>query len=338
MPASLIANWRAELGALRAVAARRRRPPVGDAGGGARARDRPRSAGRDVVHHDLRHAAAHRRGWPQRDVALVVLDEAQAIKNPGARQTRAVKALRARVPARAHRHAGREPPRRSVVALRLPQPRPARLAPRRSPRSSSSSASATHGSLRAAARAGAALHPAPAQDRPAGHRRPARQDRGRGLLRPDARSRPRSTQQAVDDAARRARSARRHQAPRHRARLPDAAQADLQPSRRSGSATARCARADSGKFARLRELAEEIAARQEKVLVFTQFREMTEPLARFPRGRLRPARAGAARRHGGRASARELVRALPARRRPAVLRALAEGGRHRAEPDGGHAT
>ena len=38
---------------------------------------------------------------------------------------------------------------------------------------------------------------------------------------------------------------------------------------------------DSGKFARLRELAEVIAAKQEKVLVFTQFRETTEPLAGF---------------------------------------------------------
>jgi len=36
---------------------------------------------------------------------------------------------------------------------------------------------------------------------------------------------------------------------------------------------------DSGKFSRLRELCESIAARQAKVLVFTQFREMTEPLA-----------------------------------------------------------
>ena len=36
---------------------------------------------------------------------------------------------------------------------------------------------------------------------------------------------------------------------------------------------------DSGKFARLRELAEIISAKQEKVLVFTQFRETTEPLA-----------------------------------------------------------
>jgi SNF2 family DNA or RNA helicase len=39
--------------------------------------------------------------------------------------------------------------------------------------------------------------------------------------------------------------------------------------------------ADSGKLARLREIAEVIAAKQEKVLVFTQFREMTAPLAAF---------------------------------------------------------
>jgi superfamily II DNA or RNA helicase len=39
--------------------------------------------------------------------------------------------------------------------------------------------------------------------------------------------------------------------------------------------------ADSGKLTRLREIAEVIAARQEKVLVFTQFREMTTPLAAF---------------------------------------------------------
>ena len=37
--------------------------------------------------------------------------------------------------------------------------------------------------------------------------------------------------------------------------------------------------ADSGKFRRLREIAETIAARQEKVLVFTQFREITGALA-----------------------------------------------------------
>jgi len=40
----------------------------------------------------------------------------------------------------------------------------------------------------------------------------------------------------------------------------------------------------SGKFSRLRELAEEIAERQEKALVFTQFREITAPLADYLSG------------------------------------------------------
>ncbi len=41
------------------------------------------------------------------------------------------------------------------------------------------------------------------------------------------------------------------------------------------------AAADSGKLTRLGELGESIASRQDKVLVFTQFREMTAPLSRF---------------------------------------------------------
>lgn len=39
--------------------------------------------------------------------------------------------------------------------------------------------------------------------------------------------------------------------------------------------------ADSGKLQRLSELCDEISARQEKVLVFTQFRELCQPLQRF---------------------------------------------------------
>jgi non-specific serine/threonine protein kinase len=39
--------------------------------------------------------------------------------------------------------------------------------------------------------------------------------------------------------------------------------------------------AGSGKLARLREIVEAVAAKQEKLLVFTQFREATEPLAAF---------------------------------------------------------
>jgi non-specific serine/threonine protein kinase len=38
---------------------------------------------------------------------------------------------------------------------------------------------------------------------------------------------------------------------------------------------------DSGKWTRLRDIAEVVAAKQEKVLVFTQFREVTAPLAAF---------------------------------------------------------
>jgi non-specific serine/threonine protein kinase len=38
---------------------------------------------------------------------------------------------------------------------------------------------------------------------------------------------------------------------------------------------------ESGKFERLAEIAEVVASRQEKALVFTQFRELTAPLARF---------------------------------------------------------
>ena len=42
--------------------------------------------------------------------------------------------------------------------------------------------------------------------------------------------------------------------------------------------------AGSGKLARVREIVEAVAAKQEKVLVFTQFREATEPLAAFLAG------------------------------------------------------
>jgi non-specific serine/threonine protein kinase len=42
--------------------------------------------------------------------------------------------------------------------------------------------------------------------------------------------------------------------------------------------------ADSGKFDRLKTICEEIVSRQEKALVFTQFREMTDPIAGFLSG------------------------------------------------------
>jgi non-specific serine/threonine protein kinase len=51
------------------------------------------------------------------------------------------------------------------------------------------------------------------------------------------------------------------------------------PSQLSGDGAYRPA--DSGKFLRLAEICEELAARQEKVLIFTQFREIIEPLATY---------------------------------------------------------
>ena len=68
---------------------------------------------------------------------LAILDEAQAIKNSGTKQTRAVKELTRRQPDRPDRHAGREPPVGSLVAVRLPEPRAAGHGQGSSARSSS---------------------------------------------------------------------------------------------------------------------------------------------------------------------------------------------------------
>ena len=87
-------------------------------------------------------------------------------------------------------------------------------------------------------------------------------------------------QQAVRDSSKPARRCRRHQAPGHRAGLSHAVETDLQPS----IAVARRRRMDgggSGKLARLRDIAEVIAAKQEKALIFTQFKEVTTALQAF---------------------------------------------------------
>ena len=88
---------------------------------------------------------------------------------------------------------------------------------------------------------------------------------------------------------------------------------------------------DSGKWARLRELCEVIAAKQEKALVFTQFREITAPLAAFLGVGVRSSRARAARRDRGE-EAQGTGEALSGRRVGPVLRAVAQGGRLGAQP------
>jgi len=81
----------------------------------------------------------------------------------------------------------------------------------------------------------------------------------------------------------------------------------------------------SGKFGRLSALCEEIAARQEKVLVFTQFRELADRWRRFSsRSSARPASFCTARPRC--ASGQRWSRAPD--RRGALLRAFAQGGRH----------
>ena len=94
------------------------------------------------------------------------------------------------------------------------------------------------------------------------------------------------------------------------------------------------AEADSGKLARLREIAEVVAARQEKMLVFTQFREVTAPLAAFLGGVF--GRAGLVL-HGDTAvkKRKELVETFQEDESRAVLRPVAESRRRGADADGG---
>ncbi len=96
-PASLLANWKDELArfapTLRAAFAHPSEAPGGEW------RDAETAdaflAGKDIILTTYGQAA--RLEWMAgREWRLLVLDEAQAIKNPGARQTRAIKRLRAR--------------------------------------------------------------------------------------------------------------------------------------------------------------------------------------------------------------------------------------------------
>ncbi|MBU4370644.1 MAG: DEAD/DEAH box helicase, partial [Proteobacteria bacterium] len=101
VPASLVANWKAEIGRFApSLAVFYAHPSETPAAALAMMADPQRRAatlsGMDLV--ITTYAMIHRVAW-LREVSwgLLVLDEAQAVKNPGARQTRAVKALRGRM-------------------------------------------------------------------------------------------------------------------------------------------------------------------------------------------------------------------------------------------------
>ena len=95
---------------------------------------------------------------------------------------------------------------------------------------------------------------------------------------------------AVDALTERLEDDRGHRAARPRARDSHAAEADLQ-SPRAVARRRRLGRGGSGKFARLREIAETIASRQEKLLVFTQFREIDRRRSPRSSAAFRPRRA-----------------------------------------------
>ena len=105
-------------------------PTLTHASSGRGRRPRARSSpgwARATCWCQLRPAAPRRRDcWPARHWQMVVLDEAQAIKNAETKRAQAARGAAGRLPAGADRHAGREPPRRAVEPVPLRQSRPAR--------------------------------------------------------------------------------------------------------------------------------------------------------------------------------------------------------------------
>ena len=119
-PASLLANWASEIErfapGLKALIAHPSALPA--AALKTVAPERLRDVDLVITSYGslLRMPWIAETGWQ-----LVVLDEAQAIKNPDAKQTRTVKGLKARCTIRADRHPHREPAGRSLVHFRLRQ-------------------------------------------------------------------------------------------------------------------------------------------------------------------------------------------------------------------------
>ena len=274
-PASLLANWAAEIArfapSLNALIAHPSAMPAAE----LRALDRARLANVDLV--ITSYGSLLRLPWletlPWR---LAVLDEAQAIKNPGAKQTRLAKKLNAR----------------SRIAL-TGTPVENRLS------DLWSIFDFTHPGLLGSDKAFTTFAKRLTNSE---HYRPLRE-----LVRPYILRRLKTDKSVIADLPDKTElKAYCHLSPAQAAlyqrtvkdlatELEDAEgigrkgvvlkflmrfkQICNHPSQWLGDAA--WAEADSGKFARLREITEVIAAKQEKVLVFTQFREATEPIAAF---------------------------------------------------------
>lgn len=284
LPASLLGNWLAEAArfapTLRLFAAH---PSETDAEALAAAAGDP---GRAFAGVDLvltTYGLLLKQEWLRRhEWSLVILDEAQAIKNPGARQTRAVKELKA----------------------------PVRIALTGTPVENSlgdlwSLFDFLNPGLLGGARDFTRYTKRLAQSAEQGAFAPLRQ-----LVRPYILRRLKSDRGVISDLPEKTEmralcALTQRQAVLYEQAVRELAErlAEVGGIERRGIVLATLMRlkqlcnhpaqwlgggdftpAESGKFQRLAELAAEIASRQEKALVFTQFREMTGPLQHFLAG------------------------------------------------------
>jgi non-specific serine/threonine protein kinase len=279
VPASLIANWKAELarfapGLTFGVAHASEEGPDGKSLGAKSA------AGLDLV--ITTYGMLSRLGWlAKAEWDLVILDEAQAIRNAGTRQARSVKELRA---------SGRVAMTGTPVENRLSDLwslfdflNPGLLGSARE-----------FGSFVKELQSGAKASFEPL----------------RNLVRPYILRRLKTDQRVISDLPEKVEvmawcALSKHQAALYQRAVEELAE-QLESAdgiQRRGIVLAQLMRLKqicnhpaqatgtmgylperSGKFARLAEIIEEIASRQERVLVFTQFREITEPLAEFLAG------------------------------------------------------
>ena len=287
-PASLLANWASEADALHAGAAPARRPSLRHAAAELQELSPRRLEGIDLV--VTSYASLLRLPWLETTrFDLVVLDEAQAIKNPGARQTRAAKKLdgRARIALTGTPVENRLSDLWSIFDFA-------------NPGLLGSAQEFTAFTKRLAERPHNPFEPLRELVRPYILRR-LKTDRSVIADLPDKTEvqafcalSPKQAalyQEAVRELGAEDRGHRGDRAEGADPVVPHALQADLQPPVAVAGRRSDWAEADSGKFGRLREIAEVLAARQEKVLVFTQFREATAPLAAHLAVRLRTRRA-----------------------------------------------
>jgi SNF2-related domain/SNF2 Helicase protein/Helicase conserved C-terminal domain len=275
-PASLVANWTAEMArftpALRVLVAHPSAMPRPDL-----VEVDPAELGSRIDVVVTSYGTLARLPWiAAARWDLVVLDEAQAIKNPAARQTRAAKTLnaRARIALTGTPVENRLTDLWSIFDAINPGLLGAHQTFARWTKSLAAVPQPTFGPLRELVRPyilrRMKTDPAVIRDLPAKTEVPAfcaLSARQAALY-----------QQSVDELARRLETVsaieRRGLVLAYLMRFKQIAN---HPSQWLGDG--RWSEADSGKFRRLREIADTIAARQEKVLVFTQFREITGALS-----------------------------------------------------------